>query len=335
MSESITVLGAGAFGTAIAKLLAEGGHRVTLWGRDPSVVDAINNDHIHPRRLPKIRLPSGLKAVVDPTDAVRESTMVFSAIPTVAVRAVWETYKPFLKNDALVVSLTKGIENDTLMPVSEMLKDVLDDVHHPHLAYLSGPSFALELAKRLPTAVTVASDREETATRVQHAVSTDYFRIYTTDDVIGVELGGALKNVIAIAAGTADGLGFGLNTQAALITRGLAEIGRLAIKMGANPMTLAGLGGMGDLVLTCTGSLSRNRTVGYKLGQGLKLNEILEELGQVAEGVNTTKSIVQLAKREGVEMPISQGMYQLLFNEVPASEAVYELMGRKLKRELE
>jgi glycerol-3-phosphate dehydrogenase (NAD(P)+) len=335
MSESITVLGAGAFGTSMAKLLAEGGHRVTLWARDPAVVAKINEEHVHPRRLPKIRLPSGLMAVSHPEEALADASMVFSAIPTVAVRGVWKEFGKRINEGTTVVSLTKGIEKNSLMPVNEILRDILGPAHHENLSYLSGPSFALELAKRLPTAVTVAASNEETAQKVQRAVSTDYFRVYTTTDVIGVELGGALKNVIAIAAGTADGLGFGLNTRAALITRGLAEIGRLAIKMGANPMTLAGLAGMGDLVLTCTGNLSRNRNVGFKLGQGQKLADILEELGEVAEGVNTTESIVALAEKEGVEMPIAQGMYRLLFEDLPASDAVFELMGRKLKRETE
>lgn len=334
MSETVAVLGAGAFGTALAKLLAEGGHKVSLVARDPDVVAAINDEHKHPRRLPGVRLPPGLKASTDAAAAVDGATVVVSAVPTVALRSVWGAAKSSLGDDTVIISATKGIENDTLMLVSDMLKDILPESAHRQLTYLSGPSFALELAKRLPTAVTVAADDEEMACRVQEVISTDYFRAYTTTDVIGVELGGALKNVIAIAAGAADGLGFGLNTSAALITRGLAEIGRLATKMGARPLTLAGLAGMGDLVLTCTGSLSRNRTVGVKLGQGQKLSQILEELGQVAEGVNTTRSVHDLMKREGVEMPISEGVYRLLFDEsVDPRDAVFELMGRKLKSE--
>lgn len=334
MSETVAVLGAGSFGTALAKLLAEGGHNVSLVPRDPKVAEAINDEHKHPRRLPGIRLPAGLKATCDTKDAVADATVVVSAVPTVALRSVWGEAQQTLRDDALIISATKGIENDSLMLVSDMLKDILPEEAHPRLTYLSGPSFALELAKRLPTAVTVAADDEEAACRVQEVISTDYFRAYTTTDVIGVELGGALKNVIAIAAGAADGLGFGLNTSAALITRGLAEIGRLATKMGARPLTLAGLAGMGDLVLTCTGSLSRNRTVGVKLGQGQKLSQILDELGQVAEGVNTTRSVHDLMKRENVEMPISAGVYRLLFDEdVDPRDAVFELMGRRLKPE--
>jgi len=334
MSERVAVLGAGAFGTSLAKLFAEGGHATKLYARDPAVVEHINTEHRHPRRLSTMRLPAGLKASTDMAEVMDDATLVVSVIPTVAVRGVWEVARDLLPDEALIVSATKGIENETLMLVSDIMKDVLPEGAHGRLSYLSGPSFALELAKRLPTAVTVAADDEKVAERVQHMVSTDYFRAYTTTDVVGVEVGGALKNVIAIAAGAADGLGFGLNTSAALITRGLAEIGRMATRMGANPLTLAGLAGMGDLVLTCTGTLSRNRTVGVKLGQGKKLPTILEELGQVAEGVNTAKSVKGLCDREGVEMPISDGVYRLLFDDsVDARDAVFELMGRKLKSE--
>lgn len=333
MSESIGVLGAGSFGTALAKLLAEGGHRVFMWARDPAVVEAINEDHRHPRLLTDVRLPPGLVATTDLEAAVSDTTLVVSGVPTVGVREVWSRAKQHLGPNTLVLSATKGIETETLMLISDILRDVLPEDAHRRLAYVSGPSFALELARRLPTAVTVAADDESVAEQVQRMISTDYFRAYTTTDVVGVELGGALKNVIAIAAGAADGLGFGLNTRAALITRGLAEITRLAVKMGARPLTLSGLAGMGDLVLTCTGSLSRNRTVGFQLGQGKKLDQILADLGQVAEGVNTSRAVKDLCRREGVEMPISEGVCSLLFDDVDAREAVYALMGRRLKSE--
>ncbi|MCP4500038.1 MAG: NAD(P)-dependent glycerol-3-phosphate dehydrogenase [Deltaproteobacteria bacterium] len=334
MSEQVAILGAGAFGSALAKLFAEGGHATTLFARDDEVVKHINAEHRHPRRLSSVRFPAGLKASSNLEEVMSGASLVVTVVPTVAVRSVWEKAKEFLDDDALIVSATKGIENETLMLVSDILKDVLPDTAHERLSYLSGPSFALELAKRLPTAVTVAAENESVAERVQNLVSTDYFRAYTTTDVVGVEVGGALKNVIAIAAGAADGLGFGLNTSAALITRGLAEIARMAVQMGANPLTMAGLAGMGDLVLTCTGTLSRNRTVGVKLGQGKKLPAILEELGQVAEGVNTAKSVKGLCQREGVEMPISDGVFRLLFDDsVDPRDAVFELMGRKLRSE--
>lgn len=334
MSETVAVLGAGSFGTALAKLLAEGGHRVTIYARDPLVVEQINTEHRHPRRLQDIRLPPGLKATDEIQACVEGASLVVSGVPTVAMRQVWGQAKHVLAKDALVVSATKGIENDTLMLISDVLEELLPSQHHPFLTYLSGPSFALELSRRLPTAVTVAAHDEEMAARVQKIISTDYFRAYTTTDVTGVELGGALKNVVAIAVGASDGLGLGMNTRAALITRGLAEITRLAVKMGAQPATLAGLAGMGDLVLTCTGPLSRNRTVGFQLGQGKALDQILEDLGEVAEGVYTTRSVHDLAAREGVDLPIAEGVYRLLFEDIGPRELVHELMGRKLKPEI-
>jgi len=251
------------------------------------------------------------------------------------VRPVWADARKVLRDNALIVSATKGIENGTLMLVSDILREMIPVEAHARVAFLSGPSFALELARRLPTAVTIAAEDEAIANRVQEIVSTDYFRAYTTTDVLGVELGGSLKNVMAIAAGVADGLGFGMNTAAAIITRGLAEMARLAVKMGARPLTLAGLAGMGDLVLTCTGSLSRNRTVGVQLGQGKKLDEILEQLGETAEGVHTSKSLHDLAKREGVDMPIAEAVHRLLFEGTDPRDELYDLMGRKLRAEIE
>jgi glycerol-3-phosphate dehydrogenase (NAD(P)+) len=333
MSETVAVLGAGSFGTALAKLLAEGGHAVRLYARDVEVAKTINEQHRHPRRLSGVRLPPGLKAITDVKEAVTGAALVVSSVPTVAVRAVWQDAGHALHPDAYVMSATKGIENGSLKLVSDILLDSVPERAKTRLCYLSGPSFALEMARRLPTAVTIAADDEATATHVQSIISTDYFRAYTTTDVVGVELAGALKNVIAIAAGAADGLGFGANTQAALITRGLAEMSRLATKMGARPLTMAGLAGVGDLVLTCTGQLSRNRTVGFQLGQGKKLDQILKDLGQVAEGVNTARSVHDLMKREGVDMPISAAVHRLLFENTDPREEVYGLMGRKLKAE--
>ena len=333
MSESVCVLGAGSFGTALAKLLAENGHSVRLWARDEAVVLGINDEHKHPRRLPGVRLPAGLKAMTSMAEAMKGSSLVVSSLPTVAVRPVWAEAGGFLPSNATVMSATKGIEIGSLKLVSEVLSQSVPEASRGNLCYLSGPSFALEMARRLPTAVTIAAVDEAVAVRAQNIVSTDYFRAYTTTDVVGVELAGALKNVIAIAAGCGDGLGFGHNTLAALITRGLAEMGRLAVKLGAFPLTLAGLAGMGDLVLTCTGALSRNRTVGMLLGQGKPLDEILKEIGQVAEGVNTARAVYDLARREQVEMPISDAVYRLLFEGTDPREEVYGLMGRRLKAE--
>ncbi len=333
MSETVCVLGAGSFGTALAKVLAEGGHSVRLVARDQVVVDGIVNDHKHPRRLKGVRLPPGLKATTSMAEGLSGATMVVSSVPTVAVREVWAQARPFVHEAALIMSATKGIENGTLKLVSDILKESVPSSCQERLCYLSGPSFAIEMAKRLPTAVTIAAEDEGVARRAQGIISTDYFRAYTTTDVQGVELGGALKNVVAIASGAAFGLGFGQNTLAALITRGLAEIGRLAVKLGAMPLTLAGLAGMGDLVLTCTSPTSRNYTVGLKLGQGKKLDEILRELGEVAEGVNTARAVKDLAAREGVEMPIADAVYRLLFEGTDPKDEVSALMGRKLKAE--
>ena len=333
MSETVCVLGAGSFGTALAKVLAEGGHSVRLVARDQVVVDGIVHDHKHPRRLKGVRLPPGLKATTSMAEGLSGATMVVSSVPTVAVREVWAQARPFVHEAALIMSATKGIENGTLKLVSDILKESVPSSCQERLCYLSGPSFAIEMAKRLPTAVTIAAEDEGVARRAQGIISTDYFRAYTTTDVQGVELGGALKNVVAIASGAAFGLGFGQNTLAALITRGLAEIGRLAVKLGAMPLTLAGLAGMGDLVLTCTSPTSRNYTVGLKLGQGKKLDEILRELGEVAEGVNTARAVKDLAAREGVEMPIADAVYRLLFEGTDPKDEVSALMGRKLKAE--
>jgi glycerol-3-phosphate dehydrogenase (NAD(P)+) len=333
MSETVCVLGAGSFGTALAKLLAEGGHSVRLVARDPAVVDGITNDHRHPRRLKGIRLPPGLQATTSIGDGVKGASLVVSSVPTVAVRGVWQEAGPLLDDGAYVMSATKGIENGTLKIVSQLLEEAVPERARGRLCYLSGPSFAIEMARRLPTAVTIAAHDEAAAAHVQNIISTDYFRAYTTTDVVGVELGGALKNVVAVASGCAAGLGFGQNTMAALITRGLAEIGRLALKMGASPMTLAGLAGMGDLVLTCTSPTSRNYTVGLQLGQGKKLDQILKDLGEVAEGVNTARSVRDLAAREGVEMPIADAVFRLLFENSDPRDEVIGLMGRKLRRE--
>ena len=335
MSQTVAVLGAGSFGTALAKLLAEGGHSVRLWARDAAVVAAINGEHKHPRRLDGVRLPPGLRALDDIGEAVHGARLVVSSVPTVAVRGVWAQAAPHVAAGAYVLSATKGIENGTLKLVSEILAEAVPPDARARIAFVSGPSFALEMARRLPTAVTIAAEDEAVAAHVQQIISTDYFRAYTTTDVVGVELGGALKNVIAIAAGAADGLGFGHNTTAALITRGLAEITRLATKLGARPLTLAGLAGMGDLVLTCTGALSRNRTVGLLLGQGKKLEGILQELGGVAEGVNTARSVHDLAAREQIELPISDAVFRILFEGSEPRDEVYAMMGRRLKAEHE
>jgi glycerol-3-phosphate dehydrogenase (NAD(P)+) len=333
MSEAVAVVGAGSFGLALAKVFAENGHRTVLWARDPAQARAVNETRRHPRYLTSIQLPAGLKATSELKEALAGVSVVVCAVPSHAVRDTFTQARDLIPKDAYVLSASKGIEQDSLMTVAQVMEHVLPESFRPRLAYLSGPSFALELARRVPTAVTIAAEMTATADRMQQVISNDYFRAYTTHDVVGVELSGALKNVMAIGVGCAEGLGLGNNARAAMMTRGLAEMARLGVKMGADPMTFAGLAGIGDLILTCTGELSRNRTVGFQLGQGKKLDHILKDLGMVAEGVKTAKSAWDLAKREGVEMPLANAAYQILYEGRAARDIVYELMSRALKRE--
>jgi glycerol-3-phosphate dehydrogenase (NAD(P)+) len=333
MSETVAVIGAGSFGTSLSKVFAENGHRTTLWARDAETCRLIAQNHKHPRYLQSVQLPAGLRATSSLEEATADATVVLCAVPSHAVRTTMTDVGKLMKPGTFVLSATKGIENDSLMTVSQVLEHVLPADFHSRCAYLSGPSFALELARRVPTAVTIASTNHDTAVRMQGMVSNDYFRAYTTDDVMGVELSGALKNVVAIGVGCAEGLGFGYNARAAMITRGLAEMARLGMKLGANPMTFAGLAGVGDLMLTCFGELSRNRTVGFQLGQGKKLDEILKNLGMVAEGVKTAKSAWDLAQREKVDMPLARAAYQIVYEGRSPRDIVYELMGRALRKE--
>jgi glycerol-3-phosphate dehydrogenase (NAD(P)+) len=329
----VAVLGAGAFGTSLAKVLAAQGNPTRLWARREELAAAINETHENARYLPGFELPDTLTATHELTKAVDGAQLVLFVVPSHATRSVATEVKSTIASDALLCCATKGIENDTLMLMSELLEDVLGEEARPRLTYLSGPSFAKELAAGVPTAVTVAGYNQGAAERVQREFATANLRMYYTHDVAGVEVGGAMKNVIAIAAGAIDGLGFGLNTRAALMTRGLAEIGRLAEAKGATPATMSGLAGMGDLVLTCTGSLSRNRTVGVELGKGRTLAEILESLGQVAEGVKTTKSAHNLGKKMGIELPITNEVYKVIYEDKPAKQALMDLMTRPLKHE--
>lgn len=334
MVMKVGVIGAGAWGTALAHLMATKGEDVTIWAYEQEVTDDINGHHENRIYLPDAELPDNLTATSDLQEALEGKELVLSVVPSHVVRTVLGQAAEFLPQGVPIVSASKGIENETLMTMSEVLEDVLPMVYHPMLAFLSGPSFAREVVKMQPTAVSLASRFEKVAQSVQQMMSSIYFRVYSSNDVSGVELGGALKNVIAIASGAAAGLGLGTNTTAALITRGLAEITRLAVKRGANPLTLSGLSGMGDLVLTCTGPLSRNRTVGEKLGKGMKLKDIISDMKQVAEGVKTAKSVHNLAKKEGVEMPISEMVYRILYEDKPAQDALVELMSRSLKPEV-
>ena len=330
---NVCVLGAGAWGTALSKVLADKGNAIRVWSHEPAVALSINETHENARYLPGATLPACLTSTPHLEEALREADIVVVVAPSHALREVMVRAKPFVPKAALISSATKGIENDSLMLMSEVLLDVLGTEVEARLTYLSGPSFATEVAKQMPTAVVVAGTYEPTTHEVQRAFATDRFRVYSSHDVTGVEVGGALKNVIAIAAGVIDGRGFGHNSRAGLITRGLTEIGRLAASLGGNPLTVAGLSGLGDLVLTCTGDLSRNRTVGFELGRGRKLADILAGLGHVAEGVKTAKSAHDLSLRQQIEMPITSEVYQVLYEDKDPRQAVVDIMTRALTKE--
>lgn len=329
------VIGAGAFGTALSNVLASNCDQVRLWGREPELMTAINTRHENTIFLPGIPVAPNVFATSDMAEALEGAEVVVAAAPSQVTRAVMRSATPYLPKHVPIVTVAKGIENDTLMTMTEVLEDCLPEQYHPYLAVLSGPSFAKELAQRMPTVVTIASHWEKVAIRCQTLLATETFRSYTSRDVVGVQLGGALKNVIAIAAGIADGLGFGHNARAAIITRGLAEITRMAVRLGANPLTLSGLSGMGDLVLTCTGELSRNRTVGFALGQGKTIDQILKDMKQVAEGVKTAQSARDLSRKTGVELPICQQVYCITHEGKNPRQAVVDLMTRHQKPELE
>jgi glycerol-3-phosphate dehydrogenase (NAD(P)+) len=324
----IAVLGGGAWGTALGAHAVRAGHEVRLWVRGSERAAAINERHENPAYLPGVPLPEGLRAETDPPAVITGAEMILVVIPSAYFREVCRPLAAIWPKGAVCVSATKGLEIGTRRRMTEVAREELPG---GSFAALSGPSFALEVAKGLPTAVVVASRDLSAAESVQRALATAAFRVYSSDDVVGVELGGALKNVIAIAAGIVDGLGYGHNTVAALITRGLAEITRLAVALGGRPDTLAGLAGLGDLVLTCTGALSRNRHVGQALGAGLSLEEATA--GVVAEGVRTTLAACALADAAGIEMPIARQMRAVLHEGKPPRAALDELMLRSLRRE--
>jgi glycerol-3-phosphate dehydrogenase (NAD(P)+) len=326
----LAVIGGGAWGTALGAHLAHAGHDVRLWARSSDSVREINGAHRLERYLPGADLPSSLVATDDLDSALRDAATAFVAVPSEFCRGVYREAGRRLPGGAPIVSATKGLELDTLSRMSEV---AAEEAPGRPIAVLSGPSFALEVARRQPTAVVVASHEPGVAEQVQREVSTSWFRAYSSADVVGVELAGALKNVIAIAAGIVDGLGHGHNTAAALITRGLAEITRLAVALGGRADTLAGLAGLGDLVLTCTGGLSRNRRLGQALGAGRTLEEAVTLTRQVAEGVRTTLAACQLAARAGVDLPIGREMRAVLYEGRPPRAAVDALMLRTLKRE--
>ncbi|HIC86273.1 MAG TPA: NAD(P)H-dependent glycerol-3-phosphate dehydrogenase [Desulfobacterales bacterium] len=331
----VAVIGGGSWGTTLARLLALKGLEVSLWAREKEVVSAIHKKRENTVFLPGIRLPESLKATQEMEEALEGKEIILMVVPSQHYREVLTRMRPSLNGSQILVTATKGIENETLMIMSQVTEDVVPGLFTDTFSCLAGPSFAKEVCQGFPTAVTIASKDQGLGKTLQTLFSTDYFRAYVSDDIVGAQLAGALKNVIAIAAGASDGLGFGHNARAALITRGLAEIRRLGVAMGAHPMTFAGLAGVGDLVLTCTGDLSRNRTVGLQVGKGMNIQEITSHMKMVAEGVKTTKSAYQLSKKMGVEMPITEQVYQILYEGKQPREAVRELMTRALKWELD
>lgn len=331
-SGRVAIIGAGSWGTALALVAARNQHHVVLWAREPEVASGINQAHRNPLYLSDFDLEN-IRATTNIEDAIDAADFALLVVPSHAMRETISRLRPSLNDKVVLVSAAKGVENSTLMRMEEVVADVLRESFEPRYVALSGPSFAREVAEGDPTAIVAASRDLEASELVQLSLSSNVFRVYTNTDVVGTELGGAVKNVVAIAAGVVRGLGFGTNAVAAIITRGLAEMTRLALAQGARVETMAGLAGLGDLVLTCTGELSRNRHVGVELGRGRKLEEILGGMREVAEGVKTTRSIFELGRRLEIEMPITASIHALLYEDKPAVDAANELMGRPLKRE--
>ena len=333
MSASIAVIGAGGWGTALSVTMARVHERVRLWVYEPDLVETIGRDRTNPIYLPGIHIPEAVQPSASIEEVLEDAEIIISAVPSHVCRSVYEQMLPYVQPEMIFVTATKGIENGTLMRMSEVIENVVCNKFSPRVAAISGPTFALEVARGEPTALVVASPDEEMRRHLQQELSAPHFRLYTNPDIVGVEIGASVKNIIAIAAGVVSGLKLGHNATAALVTRGLAEIGRLAEACGGDPSTLAGLAGLGDLVLTCTGHLSRNRQVGVALGGGQKLDEIVSNMRMVAEGVKTSESTVALAEKLSVEMPIAQQIYSVLHEDKDPQDAINELMVRELKEE--
>ncbi|HVK99859.1 MAG TPA: NAD(P)H-dependent glycerol-3-phosphate dehydrogenase [Dongiaceae bacterium] len=322
-SENIAVLGGGSFGTAIANIVADNGHRVSLWMRDADIVEAIRDRHENPRYLPGKQLNPTIVPTTDLKQAVQDSTIIFVAIPSKAFRTVIKQARPFLHDGHILVSTTKGIEEDGFLMMSQILEQ---ESPCGRIGVLSGPNLAKEIAQRVLTSTVVASEHEDVRTRVQSVLSCSYFRVYANNDVFGVELAGALKNIYAIASGMASALSMGENTKAMLITRSLAEMSRFAAKLGGNPMTFLGLAGVGDLFVTCTSPLSRNYQVGFALAQGKPLNDILANLGGTAEGVNTIRLVKQQSVALEIYMPLVHGLHEIIFEGKQLKDVIKRLM---------
>jgi glycerol-3-phosphate dehydrogenase (NAD(P)+) len=330
----VAVIGAGSWGTALAIIAARSGHEVRLWSRDVGVATSINDDRVNPRYLSFAEIPENVFATSEVDEALHNTSLVLLATPSHAARGLLSSMKSALEGSSIIVSVAKGIEIDSGKRISEVVNDVLGEQYSERFVCLSGPSFAKEVVENHPTAIVAASRNEEVSRIVQATLSFGNLRIYTNTDVVGTELGGSVKNVMAIAAGMTIGLGYGSNSLAALTTRGLAEITRLTLCYGGQLETLMGLAGLGDLVLTCTGSLSRNRFVGEELGKGRTLDEIMSGMSEVAEGIKTSRAVKRLAEKVGIEMPITNEVCAVLYEGKPASEAVKELMKRPLRSEM-
>lgn len=331
----IACIGAGSWGSALALVLCDNGHDVLIWSRRKEQVEELNKDHTNEQYNPGVVFPSSLKATYSMKEAVMNADMILLAVPTKAIRSCIQQMIPFIHKKVIITHVSKGIEPDTLLRVSEVIKEEMPEKLIDEIVVLSGPSHAEEVSKRLPTTITASAKNSEKAEFVQDLFMNNRFRVYTNPDVVGVELGGALKNIIALGAGISDGLGYGDNAKAALITRGLAEITRLGTKLGANPITFAGLTGLGDLIVTCTSIHSRNYRAGYELGKGRHLKEVLDSVGMVVEGVRTTKAAFQLSEIHQVDMPITQEIYKVLFADKNPKEAVDDLMTRMKRSEME
>ncbi len=328
----VGVLGAGSFGTTLALVLNSNNHDVTCWSFEKETVDDIDSTGINKKFLPGVEIPKSINFTTNLNETAYDKDVIVVAVPSQAVRETVVKLENNFNPESIWVNVAKGIENNTLFRISQVLHDA-GKLPKENIAVLYGPSHAEEVSRKVPTAIVAASESLETAEKIQKLFMTDYFRVYASQDVIGVELGGSLKNIIALAAGICDGANFGDNTKAALITRGLVEINRMGVKMGANPSTFAGLSGLGDLVVTCMSQHSRNRYVGEQIGKGRKLEEILEEMSMVAEGVKTTKSAYDLSIKDSIEMPITEQVYKTLFENKPPIEAMKDLMTRESKIE--
>lgn len=334
MKKIVTVCGAGSWGTALAIVLADNGYQVSLWTHRKEQADEINKNHTNEKYL-QVQLPKNIIAFNDIGEAVKNTEAIIIVVPTKAIREVMKKLNPYIHNDLPLIHATKGIEPNSLKRVSEMIAEELTNYDYENITVLSGPSHAEEVAKRQPTSVTVSAINKQRAKIAQNLFFNAAFRVYTSSDIVGIELGGALKNIIALGAGISDGLGFGDNAKAALITRGLAEITRLGTTLGANPLTFLGLPGVGDLIVTCTSVHSRNWRAGHLLGKGESLDEILEKMGMVVEGIRTTEAAYQFAKKQKIEMPITEAIYNIIFHNQSTDQAVEQLMTRDRRSELD